>query len=592
MFEYLRLHRYKILLVVLLIIAMQAITIMMVKHYQKVALQHRYSEYASLMNSRVQQAIEDKQKASVAIAVVLSATLGKPDIDYKAFHKSSLIDRIENFSNYKNIWIQIVDTNGVSLYRSWSEVREGLAKIRPEFAEIIRTGQPVTSISSGRFDLSIKAVVPIIQDDKVSGFIDLISHFNSIQRSFENMNIDSLVIATEERSKLLKRPFSTNSLGNHYVANLMPNYDILNRLTPELFTSWLDQNYTVWNDFLVVPYPLVASNGATHGHFLSFIPLQEVNLAANESMDAEQAIDLVIELDILLSILVLLGLGFVLILAQKRHYKEILDTENDLVLVTNGDKLSEGNRKLFEYFPSLGSAEKECVCDYFLNEDGYIQKYMDDKSWLDVLLENPESVYLAKVKPNEQNIILSVKAAILDKKRNLSVVVMSDITQLQELHNQSRTDALTRAGNRRSYEFQIKQAMEHAVKEKSKLGLLIFDIDDFKIVNDRYGHPTGDKILKCVADICFDKLGHKRNLFRVGGEEFIIILEEYDLPTLEKTAERIRQAIQNANLDPEVTISIGGTLYTDQETVETLYHRADKALYQAKEEGKNRVVIF
>ncbi len=592
MSNYFYLHRYKVLLAVFLIAILQVITYFGVQHYQTVAQEHRYNEYAESINSRVKQTIQEKQKTTIAISIVLSTILEQNEMNINALDKSEVIKKVENFSQYKNVWLQVVDINGKSLYRSWSPIRDGLKKIRPEFKQIIKSKSPITGISSGRFDVSLKAVTPIFnKQHEIVGFLDLITHFNSIQRSFESQNIDSLVIATKERSKIIKHPFSSHQVGEQYVANLNPNLAILEKISPRDIELWSSKKYTLWENFLVVTYPLIANNNQVHAHYFSFTSVDDINLTASESFEAEQTWKRLIQLDVFLSLLILAGLGFSLIFAQKNHYQDILNAENDLVLVTNGNKLSEGNQKLFEYFPELLTKEKSCVCDYFIEEEGYLTKYMGSKTWLEVLLENPKNVFLAKVQPSNEILTLSVKATPLDSKNNQSVVVMSDITQLVELHDQSQTDPLTRAGNRRSFDFQIKNAIQNVLHNQNPLGFVIFDIDDFKLINDQFGHATGDTILKNITNLSFEALNHKRILYRVGGEEFVIILENTDIEKLKEICESIRKNVENCTFDPQVTLSFGATQFVETDTIESLYKRADKALYEAKSQGKNQVVI-
>lgn|GEM_PF-3049402 len=592
MSDYFYLHRFKVLLAVFLIATLQVITYFGVQYYQSVAQEHRYSEYSESVNSRVKQAIKEKQKTTIAMSIILSTILEQNNMNITALHDSAVINKVENFSSYKSVWVQVVDTQGKSLYRNWTSIRDGLNKIRPEFKQIIESKAPITGISSGRFDVSIKAVTPIFnKNQEIVGFLDLITHFNSIQKRFEAEKIDSLVIATQDRSKIIQHPFSSHKIGQHYVANLNPNPEILDKISPEDISQWLNRKYTIWNNLLVVPYPLVANNNQIHGYFFSFISVDDINLTASQSFEAEQTWKRLIQLDIFLSLLILAGLGFSLIFAQKNHYQDILNAENDLVLVTNGNKLSEGNQKLFEYFPKL-SEDKSCVCDYFLEEEGYLSKYMGPKTWLEVLLENPKNVFLAKVKPIDKTLTLSVKATPLNPKSGQSVVVMSDISQLVELHDQSQTDPLTRAGNRRSFDFQLKNSIQNVLHNHNPLGFVIFDIDDFKLINDEYGHAAGDQVLKNITNLSFEILEHKRILYRVGGEEFVIILENTDKEKLKEICESIRDKVENCTFDPQITLSFGATLFEECDTTDSLFKRADKALYQAKKQGKNQVVIL
>ncbi len=127
------------------------------------------------------------------------------------------------------------------------------------------------------------------------------------------------------------------------------------------------------------------------------------------------------------------------------------------------------------------------------------------------------------------------------------------------------------------------------------MSLILFDLDDFKKINDTYGHNIGDKVLKEVAKVVKGKLRKSDIFARWGGEEFVIILPHTDLSGAKVVAEKLRAAVEGLNI-PElrgkkVTASFGVTLLREGETLENGVFRADVALYKAKKLGKNRVEI-
>jgi diguanylate cyclase (GGDEF)-like protein len=159
-------------------------------------------------------------------------------------------------------------------------------------------------------------------------------------------------------------------------------------------------------------------------------------------------------------------------------------------------------------------------------------------------------------------------------------------------------DRLTQVHNRNYYEMQVPLEIERANRNKMTLAFLIIDIDDFKKVNDVYGHAVGDHVLRLVAQTVRKSLRKIDLLFRYGGEEFIVLLPGTGAESAQRTAERIRGIVARAEhpLDDEkkvkVTISIGGCIYPqDAQNESHLLRMADKALYLAKEKGKNRVVF-
>ena len=138
----------------------------------------------------------------------------------------------------------------------------------------------------------------------------------------------------------------------------------------------------------------------------------------------------------------------------------------------------------------------------------------------------------------------------------------------------------------------------HVKRYNSPLTLLLFDIDHFKQVNDRLGHPAGDRILRGVSDLAAASLRSDDVLARYGGEEFAVLMPSTDLPTAIEVAERLRQRIEAATFDAcgtaaGVTVSIGvATLALASEASgHALLTAADEALYRAKRRGRNRVEV-
>jgi diguanylate cyclase (GGDEF)-like protein len=167
-----------------------------------------------------------------------------------------------------------------------------------------------------------------------------------------------------------------------------------------------------------------------------------------------------------------------------------------------------------------------------------------------------------------------------------------------QLEKMVSIDRLTQVHNRNYYEMQVPLEIERANRNKMTLAFFIIDIDDFKKVNDGYGHAVGDQVLRLVAQTVRKSLRKIDLLFRYGGEEFIVLLPGTAAESARRTAERIRGIVARAEhpLDDgrrvKVTISIGGCLYPqDAQNESHLLRTADKALYLAKERGKNRVVF-
>ena len=165
--------------------------------------------------------------------------------------------------------------------------------------------------------------------------------------------------------------------------------------------------------------------------------------------------------------------------------------------------------------------------------------------------------------------------------------------QIKELEEDSNLDGLTKVFNRKALDRYLQKITQKGHLQH-ELHLLILDIDDFKSINDTYGHVVGDKILIFIANLLRNTLRDGDKVFRYGGEEFVIILNRITAEKCEEIAERILHTISTNTLlykgeSVNVTISIGATKYIDGDTPESLIDRADKALYNSKKQGKNQL---
>jgi len=160
-----------------------------------------------------------------------------------------------------------------------------------------------------------------------------------------------------------------------------------------------------------------------------------------------------------------------------------------------------------------------------------------------------------------------------------------------DLEKLANTDRLTQIPNRVRLDFVLAEAIEHAQHHDAPFSIILLDIDYFKEVNDEFGHQVGDLVLMNVAEILQNTIRPQDTIGRWGGEEFLVICPQTTLDDAVKLSEKLRQQLENHQF-PVVhrkTSSFGVTSYVDGDTLNTLLFRCDKALYQAKEQGRNCV---
>lgn len=156
---------------------------------------------------------------------------------------------------------------------------------------------------------------------------------------------------------------------------------------------------------------------------------------------------------------------------------------------------------------------------------------------------------------------------------------------------ESETDPLTGIANRRGFDRRAQAMMAGARARQQPLAAVLFDLDHFKRVNDSYGHATGDKVLRAFARILVDRLPAGAALGRLGGEEFVALLERTTLRGAWLSAQTVRTALsETASHLPAVTISAGLAVLEPADTIDSLLERADRAAYAAKDAGRNRIL--
>jgi diguanylate cyclase (GGDEF)-like protein len=180
---------------------------------------------------------------------------------------------------------------------------------------------------------------------------------------------------------------------------------------------------------------------------------------------------------------------------------------------------------------------------------------------------------------------------LLSKMRQLSIA-------LHELMTVAMTDGLTSLLNRRAFMEMVDGYFERARKAAtaSSGAFLLIDIDDFKIINDRFGHDTGDEALKLVADTIAASVRETDLVCRIGGEEFCVFIPGQSPENIRMAAERIRAAVHDAAFIARgqrhhLSVSVGGVIFDRDASFSYLYRGADEGLYLAKRTGRNRVEL-
>ena len=562
-----------------------------------------YSDEMAFMQKSVASMIEEKKKATTAIAITLASNdtlfLLVKDAQKLKAKINFLIKEFRQNTDYKNIWFYIVDKSYSSLYKS-SQEDSFLSVDQREFKEVIEKEHVVSIMGVDSFGIAIKSIAPFYNESKsVAGAVAIVSHFNSIEKRLKKLDIDSLIVVKKGISKSLTHPFSNFFIDGYYIANLNVNSEIVNYVKKRGISSITTDSNQLRDGYIIVNFPLKDMNNKTIAYYILFKKTADISKTDSQFFlfkGMAYGFGLVVIFFILL-----LSFFYLRTRKLKRYYKSIIDATTNILLICDGHTLLSANKAFFNYFKkykNLDEFKKEhrCICDFFQEDDGYMHRYMDGEYWIDYIAKHPKFYHKAKLLIEGKIYYFSLSLSTISDDLDHTSLILSDISE-QELYKQeleylTLSDPLTHVGNRRKYEKRIEEEMSRACRYKTPLSLVLFDLDYFKQVNDQYGHQVGDEVLKEVSKVVAKSLREVDELFRIGGEEFIIIVPHTTEDDAFALAEKLRKLIEENTKVVPVSASFGVTQYHICEDKEQFFDRVDKALYKAKKDGRNRVVAL
>ena len=246
-----------------------------------------------------------------------------------------------------------------------------------------------------------------------------------------------------------------------------------------------------------------------------------------------------------------------------KNYQNQINNEQDFVATINN-----GSYNYLVLFQSISNIENEHI--------GYYIIYHDNKGFI----VNRNYLILKLLITNLLWILILLAVIYVNNHKKKLVAL-------------TRRDALTKCYNRYAFNGIYKKEYQRYLRYKSSFSLVMVDIDHFKLINDKYGHSIGDKVLIKIADLLKTNIRSIDSLVRWGGEEFIIVLPETDDIGALKSSEKLRKVLENYDFQiknvKKITASFGIAVYSENDNIDTLVNRADKKMYKAKVKGRNRV---
>ena len=288
---------------------------------------------------------------------------------------------------------------------------------------------------------------------------------------------------------------------------------------------------------------------------------------------------------------------------QKKFINTILDIQPNMIFIVDNSGPIFANRFFLDFFDCKNLKEFQkrhsCLAQTFIEEELYFHlgKIVDNNSWIENILNLKSEKRIVSILHPNTSLTKVFNVSIVELEDEQYLISLTDISdtilkQIQ-LENKSTHDKLTGAYNREYFETHYKLIINEYTKDDNLLFLSILDIDFFKKVNDTYGHDVGDKVLKQFVNVIQKSSRKDDLLIRWGGEEFLLLTKVKSIDNAKKVLENIRNAISQASFEgiKHITCSIGATNYKENENIEESFKRADDALYEAKNNGRNQVRI-
>ncbi|MEA1989733.1 MAG: GGDEF domain-containing protein [Pseudomonadota bacterium] len=573
------------------------------------------SSHQQTLAHEIDRLVEDRRESAMAVALALSESQQirdflcktcedgkKSSLDFKVF-----LEQLALHTNYSQLWIQVLDTKGVSRYRSWSyKTGDSLIEARRDVRDILHVPQIIQAVSVGKFNLTFKSMIPLWDEKQtLLGIVEVVSHVTPLVNQLNRINgVDSIVLVEKRFREQLTKAQTGIFVHDYHVANSSANpkyLAFLERLGKQEIAGILPER--VYENHVITQHLIKDDSGLILGYWFTFEPLEKLGFSEIEHLNKQY-----LYASIILLVLTLLLISLYVFKQRSdkglSYYRHVLNSASEIIFVSDHSRIIEANQQFFEFYSEFSTLKKflhkyRCVCDTFEVEKGYLQREVNGEFWLDYVLRLPEKHHKAVILKDGEKQFFEVKVAQIDiYDKPLYSVIMHNITS-QELYKQqleflSETDTLTGISNRLVFNRTLVQEIQRAHRYHSELAMLMFDIDHFKNINDTYGHEVGDQVLVTLCEVIGELLREPDVFCRIGGEEFTVVMPETNLEDATQTAERLRKAIEtlpSQTLPTSLTISFGVVSMTRWDNDKTLLKRADDALYRAKKNGRNRVEV-
>lgn len=602
--------------------------------------QVRYQQTASNAEKLLQSSLDAQQEQIALAALFLSKDSQIVNVlkskDSRNLDFSKVFARGQKFGGLHNARIQIIDAEGISLYRSWtSKVGDRISEKRLDLQLFFQQPKIMHSLSIGKYNLTNKTIVPIYEGDILLGAFEVIGLLDSVIEDLHKAGIEFLALADRKFKAQMLDQNPARYVDNQFIINFPKYANIIEALkAKQVYKVAHQQDFYICEkpNWFVSFKPMQSIEGSPMAVFYLFQPLDKVN--ATILTTPKQAYMAWI-LGFLIFILAYWGRYFYKksldssadqrhlqsqvknseqqVLQQAKFWQEVIDGVEDVTMVvhqkgkeslmnkTASDLMSIRHKNGTQCLQCLQNLQHGQVC--FDNERCPVQQSYLQKEKIttveEIVINREPRFYEFTATPviaenGEVTEVVEVGHDITSYEKNKQKLHL----QRQKLNEIAFYDSLTGLPNRRLFLEQLEKSIELAKRKHSKVALMFLDLDLFKQINDSHGHEVGDQVLIHCAQRLQSVLRKTDFVARLGGDEFTIIIEHFnneevlgDIVNTVLTA--VSEPCSVGSQDFFITVSIGISLFpNDGHSIHDLLKNADTAMYQAKDSGRNSYAFY
>jgi signal transduction histidine kinase len=437
----------------------------------------KYNIYAKNIHDEIKTLINHKKNLTLAIALSLSKdnniikALKTDDIELLQLNEFSQL--LKKAIKLNNSWFHIIDNKGIVFYRSWIEKRgDSLIKSRLDVARMIEDPQIMCTISTGKFDMTFKSMVPIYNKSTFIGMFEIVTHFNSISRQLRENDIDSIIVVDKKYKNQLIQPLTKIFIDDYYVANENVKDEIIDYIKNKGVENYIHskKNYiidTVENKFIVV-YNIPDIYNKPMGSIVAFKELDSLNMNDIEYVKT----NMIFYMLLFILVVILFGYYFIVkkhtkeldikvikrtkeLYREKQYIQAILDTNPSIILVTHDSKIVSANKRFLEFFhyKTLDEFKEyyKSICDFFVTLDDipfpkdyqihgdlwsvYLAKYSNNEHFVTLKFEDEEYNFIVSGSylKNKDDILLTFQNITDLKKKDKLLYEQSKMASMGEM---------------------------------------------------------------------------------------------------------------------------------------------------------------